>query len=229
MFRKSSLLAILVLQVSSISFAQTGKLKSIPDWGDVVNPKKDCKIVPVDGELKMTLPAVAHDLSVEINRMNAPRVLQAASGDFSIQVKVSGVSHPQNQSVIAGRKPFCSAGLLIWKNERNYIRLERASLLNGAVVSTYASWELRQDGKFARAGQAGELPLTGEVSWLRITRTGNSFVGAASNDGIDWRPLPEITLQGADLQAGVLAINDTPKPFTPVFADFTLTANSAEK
>jgi regulation of enolase protein 1 (concanavalin A-like superfamily) len=170
------------------------------------------------------LPAKVHDLSVEIGRMNAPRVLQSVKGDFVAQVKVSGVTHPGAQSVIPGRKPFCSAGLLVWQDQGNYIRLERAALLNGTANSVYASWELRQFGRFVRAGNAGELPLTGADTWLRITRTGDSFVGEASNNGQDWTKLPAINLVGntTELKVGILAVNDTPAAFTPQFSEYSL-------
>lgn len=220
---KFSLICCSLLVILSDSvFGQQQKTGEVPAWGEIVNPKKDCKFLPLDETLKMTLPATAHDLSIEINRMNAPRLVQPVSGDFTIQVKVAGVSHPQSPSTIPNRRPFCSAGLLIWSNERNYIRLERASLLAGGVVTTYASWELRQDGKFVRAGRSDELPLKGDVTWLRITRTGESFVGAASQDGAEWQSLPSITLTGSNLRAGILAVNDTPTPFSPVFSDFSL-------
>lgn len=228
MAKITSVICVLSILFSSTVFGQQQKAGEVPVWGEIVNPKKDCKFLPLDETLKVTLPATAHDLSIEINRMNAPRLVRPVTGDFTIQVKVAGVSHPQSPSTIPNRRPFCSAGLLIWSNERNYIRLERASLLAGNVISTYASWELRQDGKFVRAGRNDDLPLKGAVSWLRITRTGDSFVGAASHDGQDWMPLPSITLAGNNLRAGILAVNDTPTPFSPVFSDFSL-RQTAEK
>lgn len=225
MIRWLLMLFLLVTLMTTPSFAQQTKSGQVAGWGDFVNPRKDCKVQPLEKSLKLTLPAVAHDLSIEINRMNAPRILQPAKGDFTVQVKVSGVAHPQNVSVIPGRKPFCSAGLLVWRDERNYIRLERATLNTGASTSTYASWELRQNGQFARAGRTDELPLTGDDTWLRITRQGSSYTGAASRDGLDWSPLPALTLDGADVRVGIVAINDTPTPFTPVYSELDLTAS----
>ena len=161
-------LSIVLLGCADVAIAQASKKPTlIPEWGEVISPPKGFKYKAQDDGLKLTLPSAAHDLSIEINRMNAPRLLQGVQGDFSIQVKVSGVTHPGNQSVIPGRKPFCGAGLLIWQNERNYIRLERAALLNGGVLSTYASWELRQNAQFVRQGRENEMPLTSADSWLR--------------------------------------------------------------
>lgn len=220
--------------LGSSAFAQSKKPATpvaVPDFGELFNPGKDCKHKSQDGSLMLTLPASVHDLSVEIGRMNAPRVVQAVKGDFVVQVKVSGVTHPGAQSAIAGRKPFCSAGLLVSQDQGNYIRLERAALLNGSVNSIYASWELRQGGKFVRQGNASELPLTGEATWLRMTRTGDSFVGEASNNGQDWTKLPAINLVGntTELRVGILAVNDTPAPFSPQFSEYSLTvANKSE-
>lgn len=221
-------LLVVIGSAPGLSLAQPPKSKVLPGWGESVNPRNDCKFKATDGALKLTLPAVAHDLSVEIHRMNAPRVIQPVKTDFILQVKVSGVSHPGAQSVIPGRRPFCSAGLLVWQDEWNYIRFERASLLNGGNATTYASWELRQDGKFARAGRGDELPLGGLDSWLRVTRRGNTFSAAASADGQNWSPLPDIKLAAKPgLQVGILAVNDTPAPFSPQFQDFSLEAVAA--
>lgn len=196
----------------------------LPEWGEVIIPGKGCKFKTLDEGLRLTLPAGVQDLSVEIGRMNAPRVLQSVKGDFVVQVKVSGVSHPGGQSAIPDRKPFCSAGLLVWQDQGNYIRLERAALLTGAVNSTYTNWELRQAGKFARPGNAGELPLTGPDTWLRITRAGDSFIGEASVNGQDWTKLPNLGLVGtaAELKVGILAVNDTPAAFNPEFSEYSL-------
>lgn len=222
---QSSTLALLIVLsgVTEVSAQSSRKPIPIPGWGELMNPNPSCKHKILESGLKLTLPAAVHDLSVEIGRMNAPRVLRPVKGDFTIQVRVAGVSHPGNQSAIPGRRPFCSAGILVWQNERNYIRLERAELLNGNSRSTYASWELRKDGKFARAGRTDELPLSGAETWLRISRTGETFTGAASPDGQQWSSLSPITLGGNDeLMAGILAINDTRVPFHPQFSELSL-------
>ena len=216
---------IVLTGLTDVGFAQAPKKPMlIPEWGEVISPPKGFKYKVQDEGLKLTLPSAAHDLSIEINRMNAPRILQPVQGDFSIQVKVSGVTHPGNQSVIPGRKPFCGAGLLVWQNERNYVRLERAALLNGGTLSTYASWELRQNAQFVRQGRADEMPLTGADTWLRITRSGDTFSGEVSANGQDWKQLPAITLAGStrDLKVGILAVNVTQAPFMPQFSELSL-------
>lgn len=196
---------------------------SIKGWGKTANPLKDCKFQAKNGELQLTLPATVHDLSVEIGRMNAPRVLQPIRGDFSISVKVSDVSHPRAPSAIRERKPFIGAGLLIMADDRNYIRLERASVRLGNSAPIYTSWELRQNGQWVRQGNAGERPLASEVTWLRIQRQGDQYLGSVSDDGQAWTALPAITLPGpAEVQAGIAAVNDTPAPFKPRFSELTL-------
>ena len=223
--------SVIVAGQPDSGFAQQKKKPVlIPEWGELVAPGKDCKFKALENGLTLTLPASVHDLSIEIGRMNAPRVLQSVKGDFVMQVKVAGVQHPGARSAIPTRKPFCSAGLVVWQNQGNYLRLERAALLNGAENSIYANWELRQNGRFTRAGNPGEQPLTGPETWLRITRTGVAFDAAVSGNGQDWSKLPPMNLPGTndELQVGILAVNDTPAPFTPEFSEFSLKGPSTE-
>lgn len=115
-------------------------------------------------------------------------------------------------------------------DEKNYIRLERASLQTGNSAPIYANWELRQNGRWVREGNAGERPLTGDVTWLRIQRQGNQFLGSVSDDGESWTALPPITLPcPVEVQAGIAAVNDTPAPFKPRFSGLSLSSESAAR
>lgn len=225
-------LMLWTVQTSTVlaQFIPPEQPSSIKGFGRTTNPKKDCKFLAKGEELQLTLPATVHDLSVEIGRMNAPRVLQPVSGNFTLAVKVSDVTHPQAPSAIRERKPFIGAGLLIMADEKNYIRLERASLQLGNSAPIYANWELRQNGRWIRQGNAGERPLTSDATWLRIQRQGNEFLGSVSDDGESWTALPPITLPcPEEVQAGIAAVNDTPAPFKPRFSEFSLSSAGADR
>lgn len=225
------ILALLLWSVSAHpvqgQFIPPDQPSVLKGWGKPANPKKDCKFLAKVDELQLTLPATIHDLSVEIGRMNAPRVLQPVRGDFTISVKVSDVTHPQAPSAIRERKPFIGAGLLIMADEKNYIRLERASVQLGNSAPIYTSWELRLNGQWVRQGHAGERPLKSDVTWLQIQRQGSQWLGSVSDDGQAWTALAPIQAAfPAETQAGIAAVNDTPAPFKPRFSALTLKSSA---
>jgi regulation of enolase protein 1 (concanavalin A-like superfamily) len=196
----------------------------LPHWGQVHSPNRKVQFKVTDDALELTLPSGANDFSIELGRITAPRVLQAVSGDFSIQVQVARVTPPGTLSTTPGRRPFCSAGLLVWQDAGNYIRLEHARCLVPPQVMNYANWELRSQGQWVRQGRFDEQPMDGEASWLRIARRGTVFSAGVSSDGEAWKSLPDITAAWpADLQAGIVAVNDTRIAFKPSFRKLSLT------
>ncbi len=223
---------VLSLGLCTPGAAQTKKStvpESIPGWGKVVSPNQRIKFKATDDALSISLPSGANDFSAELGRITAPRVLHPFSGDGTLQVSVSKVTPPGRISHTPGRKPFASAGLLIWKDQGNYIRLEHARCATPNVV-TYVNWELRANGQWARQGRFDELPLQGESSILKITRAGDVFTPALSIDGQTWKSLPEIRTQAwpAELEGGIVAINDTKVTFTPEFRELLMNGKAPE-
>lgn len=223
--RVVSLLCIALGLASGVAWGQAPEPPAeLANWGRVTAPNKKVKFKTIGETLEISLPSGANDFSIELGRVTAPRVLQPVSGDFTIQVQVSQVTAPGRVSMTPGRKPFTAAGLLVWQDEQNYIRLEHARCLSGGQVMNYANWEIRSQGQWVRQGRFDELPLNSEASWLRISRRGNLFSGAVSLDGKEWRSLPDIAaVWSADLQAGIVAVNDTRIPFKPRFSGLNLT------
>ncbi len=226
---RSLLFAVaLLLLISDGAWAQKTPPKELPGWGSIVSPNKKVKFNAADNVLTLTLPSGANDFSAELGKVSAPRVIRPVKGDFSIEVSVSAVTPPGRISFTRGRKPFTSAGLLVWQDERNYIRLEHARCEAPPIV-TYVNWELRSQGQWVRQGRFDEMPLQGEASTLRITRKGDSFTPEISGDGRMWKSLPEIRATWpADVQAGIVAINDTRIAFSPEFRDLKINGQPAE-
>ncbi len=227
-----ALLGTLVVVLSGPVAAQTPKAavpESLPGWGRVVSPNQKIKFKATDDALTIALPSGANDFSAELGRITAPHVLHPFRGDGTLQVRVSKVTPPGRISHTPGRKPFASAGLLIWKDERNYLRLEHARCATPNVV-TYINWELRANGEWVRQGRFDELPLPGDSSWLKITRAGDVFTPSVSLDGQTWKTLPDIRTQAwpADLEAGIVAVNDTKVTFAPAFHDLLVNGKAPE-
>jgi regulation of enolase protein 1 (concanavalin A-like superfamily) len=197
-------------------------------WGTIVDPDKDCKIQAEEDTLTITVPSTAHDLGVEHDLMNAPRVLRKVSGDFTAQVLVSGSVAAEGPGTLTDRLPFKGAGLLLLQDENNYIRLERASYLDPMGNSFhYASFELRKNGKIDRFALPTDLPLADKDTYLRLERSGDKIDAAASEDGKKWRSLKAMTVEfPRNLQIGVTAVNTSSKVFEIRFKDLKVTQKS---
>jgi RNA polymerase sigma factor (sigma-70 family) len=199
------------------------KEKTLKGWGKTIDPDGDSKLNLDQGKLTIKIPGSDHALCIERDKMNAPRVLQEIEGDFIVQVKLTG-DYPQGAtSVVQGRLPFHGAGLLLWQDEKNYVRLECAELVSQNQNVRYASWELRQDGKFERTGNTGDLRLTEKEYYLRLERRDGKLYAAFSADGVRWESLPPINVELPNrLQVGIVAGHNTSSAFEVHFSEFRL-------
>jgi hypothetical protein len=140
-----------------------------------------------------------------------------------VQVKTTGEYPKGAKSLVPTRRPFHGAGLLVWKDEGTFARLERAELVSGAENSSYVNWELRRNKKFARVGGSGEMDVKNDVVWLQIERRGDKLYGSGSADGMNWKSLAPIDVElPPKLLVGVAAGHNTSSGYEPVFEDFRL-------
>ena len=198
---------------------------NLPGFGNRVDPDGDCHFRLFESQLHIQVPGRRHDLAIEVGRANAPRVLREIEGDFQAEVVVSGNLPTDPRNLFKGRMAFHAAGLVIWQDDRNYIRLERAHAYADKWVC-YPNWEARTNGQYFRQGslREGVLQEDKPVS-LRVVRTGNVFTGFYGQDGL-WKELPPINVDFAGkLQVGVCAIQNTPSPFEAVFTDLKVLPN----
>src|SRR5581483_5281963 len=172
-----------------------------------------------------------HALCIEEDRMNAPRVVRPVEGDFIIQVRVAGTFPPPGRSLVPTRRPFYGAGLLVWKDAKTYVRLERCEVrFEDDTMTCYANWESRVNGNFARMGGAGELDFKNESVWLRVERRGDALIGSVSPDGVRWTALEPMTIDlPRTVLVGVAAGQNTTVGYEPVFEHFRLFRAVEEK
>ena len=184
----------------------------IKGWGEVTDPDGDCRIIEDKGEVTITVPKAWHDLTYndEYTKLNTPRVLQPVEGDFTLQVKVRAFPLPGDAASSGGRHSFVSTGLLVWQDEKNFIRLERAAVGSGAPFIWVQGFT---DGKSAFRQLK---PLADTDTSLRVVRKGNrfTFLYDEGGQGKDWTEAhaEEVELP-AKLRAGVVAINTTVREF----------------
>jgi len=193
------------------------------DWSDVIDPDGDCDVV-LDGKTNratVLVPGTAHLLSAEIGRMNAPRILGDIQGDFEIRLKVTGTSHPAGRATTSQYAPYHGAGILLWQNPENYVRLEIAADLRKGKVFPYANFELRRAGLLA---VSQGLKIEDDTSYLRLERRGDEVRGAFSPDSEHWTPFSPMIVDLKDrLKVGVVAVNSTSKPLKAGFEELQVT------
>jgi regulation of enolase protein 1 (concanavalin A-like superfamily) len=192
--------------------------QTIKGFGKLVDPDGDCQVKEENGRVTIVIPQTWHDLThtAYYSQLNAPRILQDAEGDFFLEDKVKAFESPTGKTRSGGIVAFVSSGLLIWQDERNFIRLDRAAYEDRLYV-----WVERfEDGKPV-------IQLVHDIedndTWLRVTRIGNRFAFSTSPDGRHWKEiLAEVTKMTEHLKVGVSAINSTAEESSITIEDLKL-------
>jgi regulation of enolase protein 1 (concanavalin A-like superfamily) len=190
----------------------------MPGWGLAIDPDKDCEIKEENKNLLMTVPATLHALGDGIN--NSPRVVREVEGDFVVTVKVVGEFRPGGKSTSPKSVPFNGAGIFVFSDSDNFIRLERAAVNRGGRISTYVNFEEFEGG--TRGASHNEVMKGGDC-WVRMERKGSRLQCGISFDGKAWKDLKPIqTVWPAKLKVGLLAVSSSGLPFSVAFEEFEL-------
>ena len=121
-------LAMGFVLVASDSSAGENTPQLIKGWGQTEDPDGDCKISAKEGKVTFSIPGTTHDLWPGGDRkVNAPRILQDVEGDFTVQVKVTSSVKPENGF-------FRSGTLLIWQDDKTFIRLDSGCAHRGGTT-----------------------------------------------------------------------------------------------
>lgn len=211
---------LVLLQAGAAARAADDALlaRSIKGWGKIIDPKGDCSVEEIAGAVSMTVVG-RHDLSIELAQgMDAPRVMREIDGDFIAMVKIDGAFRATGPSTVATRRPYMGAGLLLWQDEKNYVRLEHASVDVNGQVFDYLAFEERRDGATRMAHS--QLGLKSDPVRLRLERRNGRLYGAAAYDAQHWVGYPPLEINmPAKVQLGVAAISSSAVPFVPEFSE----------
>lgn len=190
-------------------------VRSIEGWGQLTDPDGDCVIEATKSRLTIKVPGTRHNLAGVTGGTNAPRVLRPVDGNFTAEVIVSGDFKPTD---IGG---FNGAGLLLWGDEQNYVRLERNVWLGqlGEPWNLAPLFEYWKNGKRVDPELGISTPFfKGRSTHLRLIRRDNQLECAVSHDGLDWIPGKIIPIDfPRKLQLGIAAVNTSRDPFTVDF------------
>jgi regulation of enolase protein 1 (concanavalin A-like superfamily) len=208
--RLSVIMAALCMTATAVPDEDEARPKEVPGWGRVLDPWRDCD-VSLDLEhdrLKIKVPGTPHVLSAEVPQlpMNAPRVVRRVRGDFTAGVHVLGRLEP-GRSKTTHYDPYHGAGLIVWQDPSNYLRLERAvGFINGRC-HPYINYELREGGRLAvsHGFTTEDRPL-----FLKLRRQGVAFSAWYSRDGRRWVELGRVDATFAErVEVGVIAVNSS--------------------
>jgi regulation of enolase protein 1 (concanavalin A-like superfamily) len=226
------LLPVLLLTLSLITLAAAAAdpptpedAKAIEGWGTWVDPDGDCDVRAEDDAVIITVSPAVHDLWPENpepkQRANAPRLLRDVKGDFTAEVKVAGT--------VLGGEFFRSGAMLIWQDERNFVRFERAGSFRDKKPRHYCWLHVFKDGK--RVVNLQKEPVKDAETILRLERKGDRLVASFSqDDGKTFTKYPAQDLAlDADVKVGVAALNASKAELTVRFEHLQLAAGPEAK
>ena len=128
----------------------------------------------------------------------APRYIKALEGDFQIETRVKFLP----------KENYQGAGLLIYKDDENFIRFERAYGGTGGGGEGIRL-DMQRGGEFTPVVPPGEIQTSVETVDLKMVRTGGRFSAYwRENEENEWRLAGDIdTDYPANIMAGLIASN----------------------
>jgi regulation of enolase protein 1 (concanavalin A-like superfamily) len=138
--------------------------------------------------------------------MNAPRVVRRVRGDFTAGVHVLGRLEP-GRSKTTHYDPYHGAGLIVWQDPSNYLRLERAVGFIKGRHHPYINYEVREGGRLA---VSHGITIEDRSLFLKLRRQGVAFSAWYSHDGRRWVELGRVDANFSErVEVGVVAVNSS--------------------
>ena len=110
---------------------------------------------------------------------------------------------------------------MIWQDENNFVRLDRAGMHKAGTRYHQTYYHINQDGK--RTVQLSQA-LPDQGSWLKLERRGGTIIAGWSVDGTSWQTYPVQNAKLTDkVKVGVAALNSSTKPFVATFEGLAVT------
>jgi hypothetical protein len=193
----------------------------LPGWGRLLDPARDCDVsLDIErGRLKIGIPPTPHVLSAEDPSlpMNAPRVVRRVGGDFTAVVRVLGRLDP-GRSKTTYYDPYHGAGLVVWQDSLNYLRLERAVGFINGHPRPYLNYELRAEGRLALSRG---VTIEDRSTFLKLRRRGQTFSAWYGHDGQRWVSLERVDANLDNrVEVGVAAVNSSGRKLSAELEQF---------
>jgi S1-C subfamily serine protease len=220
--------------------------KSFSMIGPLVDPEKDCKLTKAEdamqikievpgGKIRTLSPFLVQRINKKKPLHNAPMTLIDVEGDFAAMVEVTGeisagATLPKDRQGNTIPFTFQGAGLLLYQNKDNFIRLERTAGVSMTTLQPIHKilFEVVKDGKQVPNQSYPAVP-EGSVLLLLLRQKGRVWCGASRNLGAAPQPIKFIELDlPSKLKIGLSASNMSAKPFAAQFENFFLINNETE-
>ncbi len=184
--------------------------------GPLIDPDHDCKVRIDPQGWTIEVPGKLHIISPE--KQNAPRALTEVVGDFDVQVHVPGEIRPGTKPLKEFPFTFQGAGLLVWHDKHNYVRLERTVLYDAGTLHQL----MVENCKGGKAGRTMFIKVREDSITLRMERHGGEINCTYSSDGKTWLPVRRWAAGlPPKVSVGISATNISPKRFEAWFTDFS--------
>jgi S1-C subfamily serine protease len=202
--------------------------RTLAKWSSEVNLAEGAKITHQPGKTMIEIPGgIPMVNSPQFKLFNAPCALVQVDGDFIAVVKVTNDFDPGGEVVTmpGGKKmpfTFQGAGLLIWQDEKNFVRLERCKGSDGQVGLIHRILvEIYKGGR--EIGIHYSKPLPEQTMILGAQRKG-STVQLLFAEGPDrLHVFQELALDfEKEIFVGVSASNLSRLPLQAKFEDFAV-------
>jgi S1-C subfamily serine protease len=213
--------------------------KSLAMLGPLLDPDNDCKLSKDEDKLtiKIDVPGKLHTLSPEVttrkNRKvslnNAPITMTEVEGDFAAYVQVTGeispgAATPKDRQGHTLRFTVQSAGLILYQDKANFLRLERAGsiFIDNLTPVHRLIIEAVKDGKQAMRPIYVDVPEANTLLVL-VRRKGRVTCMFSPNGGQTTYMFREFALDlPTKVNVGLTAANISAKPFSATFDTFAL-------
>jgi S1-C subfamily serine protease len=221
--------------------------KSLSMLGTLIDPEKDCKLTKDEdnmrvkievpgGKVRTLAPYVRSRYNKKKALHNAPMVLADVEGDFAAMVEVTGEMSPGSKMPKDRQGndipfTFAGAGLLLYQDKDNFVRLERTAgvSLDKLQPIHKVLFEVVKDGKQVENQSYPPVP-EGTVYLVLVRRKGRVTCGYSQN--LTAPPRAAQTPVELDLPAkvkiGLSAANISAKTFTASFENFAVINNETQ-
>ncbi len=202
--------------------------KTLAKFSCEVNIGDDVKIVSSPGKVMINVPGGAPLTNApQFKLFNAPCALVRVKGDFLCAVTVTNEFDPGGTTVAlpSGRKlpfTFQGAGLLLWQDEKNFIRLERCKGSDGDIGTIHRVLvEIYKNGREAGVHYTKALPDRPVVLAARRKGSTVQFLYAESKE--EMVVFQEVVLDfDPEIFVGLSASTLSKLPFQAKFERFTV-------
>jgi regulation of enolase protein 1 (concanavalin A-like superfamily) len=182
-----------VEKLMEISF-EPGGFPSDWRWIDSDSKYNPTKYDTKSGVLHIDIPT-GKDLFGESR--TAPQLLKAVTGDFEIETKVKFDPNDYYQG----------AGILVFRNDNNYIRLERGFGGVGGGENG-VRFDKREDEVYEPIATQEKFPTSAKIVELRMRRVGREFTAFWRVPGEEWKEVGKYSSSYPEIvQVGLIACN----------------------